>query len=129
VPEPLPIESKHCYNFFPFDSFRLLFFHLGLIGYCPLSVPLRANMKLIAILALVSAVVAIPQGAPPAKGGIDGLLSALGTYLKSSPIGTFIDATDLTSTVSNDVVNGTSCKDINLIVARGSTEPGNMGKC
>ena len=87
-------------------------------------------MKLVTVLALVSAAIALPQGTTPAQGqGMDALLNALGEFLKSSPLGTFAAATDIANSVSNDVVNGTSCKDIILIVARGSTEPGNMGKC
>jgi hypothetical protein len=75
-------------------------------------------MKHFVVLALVSAVVALPQGTAPAQ-GMNSLLNALGGFLA---------ATDAASSISNDLVNGTSCKDVILIVARGSMEPGNMGK-
>jgi len=88
-------------------------------------------MHLVAFLAVVGVAAALPQGtspasspspppaaAPKATNPFSSLLSALGPFLA---------AADLPNSVSNDLVNGTKCKDIIYIVARGSEEPGNMG--
>jgi hypothetical protein len=84
-------------------------------------------MRLVYGLSLLGAVAALPQGTTSpaaqstpkaASGGLNSLLSALPT---------FIAAADRTNTVADDLVNGTACKDIIYIIARGSQEPGNMG--
>jgi hypothetical protein len=84
-------------------------------------------MRIVYALILLGAVAALPQGTPPpatqstpkaASGGLNSLFSALPA---------FIGAADWTNTVADDLVNGTACKDIIYIIARGSQEPGNIG--
>jgi hypothetical protein len=83
-------------------------------------------MKLLCSLAFlgVATALALPQGttsasAPKAvSSGLSSLFNALPTFLAEA---------DWANTISDDLVNGTACKDIIYIVARGSGEPGNLG--
>jgi hypothetical protein len=88
-------------------------------------------MNLLCILALPGMItaLALPQGTlPPASASTPKAVpSGLSSLLNALPA--FSAAADWTNNVADDLVNGTACKDIVYIIARGSGEPGNIGLC
>ena len=87
-------------------------------------------MKLVAVLAVLGGAAALPQGTSPASSAASPppkSTNPFSSLLNALP--KFLAASDLANSVANDLVNGTKCKDIVYIVARGSAEPGNIGNC
>jgi cutinase len=57
------------------------------------------------------------------------LLSLLIVPFSSAfPLSSLFKRADLTSTTQNDLLNGTPCKAVTVIFARGTTSPGNVGE-